>query len=200
MVAAVISSFLSALEASRAWTTSISICPSVRWPETCAASGAALESEDGACATARTPLRTTNPPHAKTFGMAFLNKVRFIFMILLCRLHLSITIQMQHRMKKRFAFKLLPQLVRRGTAQAVIGGNPAHGKKFRGFGRKIGGQDNTGNLPDSHSLAACCIRSCKAASNRLEGELWLKGSTIPRGFPRAFTPCSTSKKRSAPAG
>src|ERR1035438_2158915 len=59
-------------------------------------------------------------------------------MFLLCRLHLATIFQMQHRVKRRCAVKFPIQLVRRGTAHAVISCNPAGGKKFRGPGYNRG--------------------------------------------------------------
>src|ERR1019366_773346 len=67
MVAAVMRSFLRACDASRACTTSISICPSLRW-----LAGAA------SCARPIAPLKATTAAQAKAWGKSLLNNGLFI--------------------------------------------------------------------------------------------------------------------------
>jgi hypothetical protein len=67
-------------------------------------------------ASANAPHKATNPAHAKAWGINLLNIGRFIIVYLL-------------RLKSCSRFTL----IRRKTAEAVIGLNPAAGKKFRAF-------------------------------------------------------------------
>jgi hypothetical protein len=53
-------------------------------------------------------------------------------MFLLCLKHFSNGCLMPHGLEERSKVLLPAQFVRRGLAEAVIGENPAAGKKFRG--------------------------------------------------------------------
>src|SRR5271157_5409380 len=121
MVAAVIRSLFSALDASRACTTSISICPSLR----CPAAGAA------SWASAMAPHSTTSAAQARAWGKTRLRNGRFIFMFLLCLSRISNSNWMPQRFERRSKLLHPAQAVRRGLAEAVMGENPASAKKFR---------------------------------------------------------------------
>src|ERR1035438_796104 len=86
MVAAVMRSFLSALDASRACTTSISICPSERWPAAGFADGAGTGEGAGAWSCARVTLapRATTAAHSRAWGTILLNNGRIMVAFLLC--------------------------------------------------------------------------------------------------------------------
>jgi hypothetical protein len=74
-------------------------------------------------------------------------------MFLLCLKHFSNGCLMPHRLEERSKVLLPAQFVRRGLAEAVIGENPAAGKKFRAAHRRMLFGQFARNSPNSRSPA-----------------------------------------------
>jgi hypothetical protein len=85
------------------------------------------------CARANAPLNTTTAAQAKAWGKTLLNKDRFVIVFLL-------------RLKSCSQL----YLIGRGWPEAVIGNNPAGGKKFRG--PFLAPKERSVRLPASETL------------------------------------------------